>query len=324
MRISVAMCTYNGAKYLEEQIASIIAQTVQPIELVVCDDLSIDGTMDILERVADEAPFPIRVFSNETRLGSTENFARATSLCTGDIIALADQDDVWLPEKLETLGRLLEDDPELGAVFSDAEVVDEGLHPLGYSMFEFIKFGPSEQHAISTGQLWDVLTGRQFVTGATLVFRASLKRFILPIPPSHEFMIHDRWIAIIAGAVSRLGLSTERLIKYRQHQNQQMGAPRESRTPQQALRTIASRDRNLYLEHLGFLSALRGWVLTAAGEAVRSDFLEALDSRIRHLEFRTGLPRSRWHRLRAIAAEVASGRYRRFSKGIYSALKDVR
>lgn len=324
MRISVAMCTYNGAKYLAEQVESIVGQTVQPLELIVCDDVSTDETLDILNRLARTSPFPIKIFRNQTRLGSTENFSRAISLCEGDVIALADQDDVWVPEKLETLGGMLEARPDVGAVFSDAEVVDQNLQPLGYGTFDFIKFGRSEQRQVETGRHWDVLIGQQFVTGATLAFRAAFKPFILPVPPSHEFMIHDRWIAIIIGSMSRLGMSTQRLIKYRQHENQQMGAPRQSRSPQEALQTIYSRNKSSYLEHLDFLHSLRRWVLNAAGEAVQPGFIEALDSRIRHLELRTNLPRNRWRRMAAVGSELSSGAYRRFSNGIYSAVKDLR
>src|ERR687894_3003245 len=100
-RFSVAMCTYNGARFVAEQLASVAAQTRPPDELVVCDDGSTDETCRLVEEFAARAPFPVRLFVNERNLGSTRNFGRAVALCEGDLVALSDQDDVWHPEKLE-------------------------------------------------------------------------------------------------------------------------------------------------------------------------------------------------------------------------------
>ena len=104
--VSVALCTYNGTRYLKDQIDSIASQTRVPHELVVCDDCSSDDTVKILEAFASRAPFPVRLSVNPTNLGSTKNFAQAIALCRGDIIALCDQDDVWHPAKLERLASV--------------------------------------------------------------------------------------------------------------------------------------------------------------------------------------------------------------------------
>src|SRR5947208_14214106 len=98
--ISVAMCTYNGERFLKEQLESLAAQTRQPDELVVCDDRSTDSTPHIVEAFARAAPFPVRLEVNDRCLGSTKNFEHAILRCTGALIALSDQDDVWHPEKL--------------------------------------------------------------------------------------------------------------------------------------------------------------------------------------------------------------------------------
>src|SRR5215217_714545 len=102
-KFSVAMCTYNGARFVAEQLASIAAQTRPPDELVVCDDRSTDATIAYVREFARTAPFPVRIFENEKNVGSTKNFERALELCEGDFIAFGDQDDVWLPEKLRKL-----------------------------------------------------------------------------------------------------------------------------------------------------------------------------------------------------------------------------
>src|ERR687885_1327551 len=100
MKVSVAMCTYNGAAFLREQLQSLAAQARTPDELVVCDDASADATVRVVREFAAAAPFPVRLTVNERNLGSTKNFERAISLCAGDLVALSDQDDLWLPAKL--------------------------------------------------------------------------------------------------------------------------------------------------------------------------------------------------------------------------------
>src|SRR5687767_9778204 len=124
------MCTYNGGRFVAEQLASLSAQTRLPDELVVCDDGSTDSTVDVINEFAVSAPFPVRAHVNETNLGSTKNYEKAIRFCAGDLIALADQDDVWLPAKLARIEQAFARSPGVGLVFSDAEAVDEGLQPL--------------------------------------------------------------------------------------------------------------------------------------------------------------------------------------------------
>src|SRR6266436_7212118 len=116
-RISVAMCTYNGARFLPRQLESIATQTRLPDELVVCDDGSSDESVAIVRWFANSAPFTVRLEINERNLGSTKNFGKAIGLCEGDIIALADQDDVWKPLKLAVLETALKNYLEAGYVF---------------------------------------------------------------------------------------------------------------------------------------------------------------------------------------------------------------
>lgn len=126
--ISVAMCTYNGARFLPEQLRSILAQTRLPDEMVVCDDGSTDATMEVLEAFAATAPFPVRVERNEVNLQYTGNFLKAASLCHGTYVAFCDQDDVWHPDKLETVAaRIEEADPVL--VLHEGTVVDSQGEP---------------------------------------------------------------------------------------------------------------------------------------------------------------------------------------------------
>jgi glycosyltransferase involved in cell wall biosynthesis len=134
LKLSVALCTYNGAKYLKEQLDSIGRQTRLPDELVICDDRSTDGTPGIVSQFAAEARFPVAFTVNKVNLGATKNFEKAIGRCTGDIILQSDQDDVWLDKKLELIEGIFLNNPDVRAIFSDAEVVDEfsrGVERLG-------------------------------------------------------------------------------------------------------------------------------------------------------------------------------------------------
>ena len=201
MKISIALCTYNGAKYLEEQLESIALQTRVPDEMIICDDRSKDSTLEILRTFAARASFPVNIFLNEKNLGSTKNFEKAINLCTGDIIFLADQDDVWYPDKLEKIEKLFLISPSTGLVFTDAEVVDENLRPLGYTLWQSNAFNIKERNSFIQGKFIEVLLKRNVVTGSTMAFRSEFKKLFFPIP---DIWVHDGWIALLIAFVSDL------------------------------------------------------------------------------------------------------------------------
>jgi len=223
--ISVALCTYNGEKFLREQLDSIAQQTLLPDELVVCDDRSSDNTIAILEEFKQRAPFPVRIHLNETNLGSNRNFEKAISLCAGEIIALCDQDDVWKPRKLESLHSALEANPEAGYAFSDADLVDEHTRPLGSRLWESYGFRGKFKKLFFKGEQFRCLARKNIVTGATMAFRAALKEIAIPLP-REGYWVHDEWIALIATALGKPGIPLDEvLISYRLHPKQQIGIP---------------------------------------------------------------------------------------------------
>src|SRR5262245_34713454 len=221
-KISIALCTYNGAKYLASQLESYLAQTHPPDEVIVCDDCSQDDTVSTLNEFARRAPFPVRVFVNEQNLGSIKNFEKAISLCSGDIIFLSDQDDVWAPNKIEMMAGEFDKDSEVGMVFSDAELVDEALQPLGSNQTDIIGLVFGQKEIIKQGNLYSILLNRNIVTGATLAFRAKYNKTIIPIPTDIPDMVHDGWAAIIISMTAKCVFLNEPLIKYRQHPGQQI------------------------------------------------------------------------------------------------------
>lgn len=219
------MCTYNGEKYLQEQLESIAWQTRLPDELVVCDDGSIDNTVEILNAFATIAPFPVHIFVNDINLGSTKNFEKAISLCKGDIIALSDQDDVWYSDKLMCIERVFLESAEVGLVFTDADIVDDKLNAMSYSLWEAINFNKRKQKKVLNGKALEFLIKGNFVTGATMAFHSKYKDIILPIPDDLllHIWVHDGWISILIASVGRITFLPKRLIKYRQHSSNQAG-----------------------------------------------------------------------------------------------------
>jgi glycosyltransferase involved in cell wall biosynthesis len=224
MKVSIAMCTFNGARYLPEQLRSIARQSAPPDELVVCDDGSSDETLKILEHCEQASPFPVRIFRNIKNLGYTKNFEQAISLCTGALIALSDQDDLWYPEKLATLTSVLATNTTAGGVFSDGDVLDSDARVIG-SLWRSFGFNEQEQTFFRSGQPIDVCLKGNRVTGMTLMFRSELRPVMLPVPDCWD---HDGWLSWMLILSSRLIADPRRLVGYRTHGEQQIGAPRSA------------------------------------------------------------------------------------------------
>lgn len=213
MDLSVAMCTYNGERYLEDQLESIMDQTRPPDELVVCDDNSGDETPQILKDYKEDFPDTIKLFFNHGTLGVTENFEQCIEKCKGDLIALSDQDDVWQPQKLEIQERrLLEHEASL--TFHNAQVIDEFGNDIG-DRWEMLSYHPKSEW--SREQHYQALLKRFPASGHTLMFDEDLRKDIVPFPKNY---IHDLYIVLIAASLSKIEPINEKLVKFRQHRNQ--------------------------------------------------------------------------------------------------------
>lgn len=221
--VSVAMATYNGDRFLKEQLDSIARQSYLPDELVVCDDRSQDETVAILERFAVDAPFPVRIHCNEERLGFGDNFLRATSYCGSDLIAFCDQDDVWLEDKLLRCVTLFED-PRCRLVVHSAAVVSESLHPLGRNFPSMAAL-----RAVRSSKIVPWFEP----PGFAMVFAADLLRMVDMFDRPHNcqtvglVMPHDTFVSFLASAVGGLVPLAEPLVLYRQHGSSVSGAPEE-------------------------------------------------------------------------------------------------
>lgn len=184
MKVSIAMTTYNGEKFVKEQLESLSAQTHQPDELVVCDDSSSDGTVKVLEEFAKTAPFQVKIFRNELNLGFTRNFEKSLSLCSGDYVFLCDQDDVWYKDKILLVLAEFEHNPWAQLVICDADYCDVDLNLYNITVLE------------KTSRLKNKSA---HINGACTAVKKELLEFILPFPvkncPFFDVYI-NRWVYI--------------------------------------------------------------------------------------------------------------------------------
>ena len=222
LRFSIAMCTYNGARYLPEQLRSFLDQQRAPDEVVICDDGSSDATFTLLESFAREAPFPVRLYRNAERLGYSRNFMTSIALCDGDIIVLSDQDDIWYAQKLRCLEEQFASHPETGGVFSDGDIIDTNSDRLPGTLWGSFRFLAEDQRRLVAGEAVPVLLQRNVVTGMAFAFR-NCWRPVLSRMPDH--WPHDFWLALMLAADGHLLPCPERLVGYRVHQQQQIGVP---------------------------------------------------------------------------------------------------
>jgi len=211
--VSVALCTYNGAPFIEAQLESILKQTRPPDEVIVSDDGSADETLSIVGKIAAGHPSVVRVMQNPRRLGVIKNFESAIRRSSGDIIFLSDQDDVWLDNRIERMLMPLVASPDTTLVYCDARLVDQDLRPLGRSVFE----ARDEMRLATRHAAREVIRGVDLgVLGSMTAMRATLKPFVLPI--EEVWGAHDHWIIFIAHALAGVRAVGEPLMLYRRHE----------------------------------------------------------------------------------------------------------
>ncbi len=204
MRISIAMATYNGARFLTAQLDSFLGQRRRPDELVISDDGSSDGTLGLLEDFARAAPFAVRIYANSQHRGLVANFARAIGRCEGDIIFLSDQDDVWFADKLEAVQQAFLRPGRPGrpvVVVNDAELIAADGRRTGLT-----KAGQTRAAGLSDSAM---------VTGCCTAFRRELVPLLLPIPPAYGN--HDEWLHAVAGKVGPRVFLPDALQFHRRH-----------------------------------------------------------------------------------------------------------
>jgi glycosyltransferase involved in cell wall biosynthesis len=200
--VSVVMATYNGERFLKEQLDSIISQTYPNLEIIVVDDASKDGTLAILESYA-QAHSNLHVYKAEQNLGYIRNFEKGMRLCRGEYIALSDQDDIWLPEKISTLMRVRGDH---ALIYCNSELIDAEGNSLGFKLTDI-------KNLLSFHSPFNYITGNT-ASGHAMIIKREVVEYALPLP---GMVTHDYWIGFISTLFSPLKFVDEALVRYRQH-----------------------------------------------------------------------------------------------------------
>ncbi len=223
MKTSVALCTYNGEKYIKEQIDSILNQTYKVDEIVVCDDGSTDNTISILEEYQLMYPSIFKIYINPINLKSTKNFQKALRLCVNDIIFLSDQDDIWLPNKVEEFIKVFNENPSIKVVSSSGNCFN-GTRVLNnkISVWDIPRYIEQNNKTNDIDYFELIAAITNIATGAAMAIR---KEIVNEIPnfPKIKHIHHDELIALIAAKNKSFLFINQKLFNYRIHSEQQIG-----------------------------------------------------------------------------------------------------
>lgn len=319
----VAVITYNGLKYLQQQLDSIVAQTRVPDHIVVSDDRSGDGTWEFLQDWAQRCPVRVTLLRNEVQLGLTGNFEQAIGAVETDIVFTADQDDIWHPDKVALLAAVFEADPEVLLVHTDATLVDADDRDLGRTLLGELGLTDAEREAISADRAFDVYCRRNVVTGATAAFRKSLLQVAHPLPRT---MYHDTWLAFMAGGIGKVRLLEVPTIRYRQHGKNLVGMRKPGRIERLRLLWWAMNGSYRLSTEVGHIVDFRVDVATRLANhgAVAPARLALAEEALAFARRRGSLPRNPLLRAGAVLHSTVARRYHRFSNRPWSdALRDV-
>ena len=319
LTVGVAMCVFNGERFLSEQLTSIATQDILPTSMVVFDDGSTDGTWELLQIWAENAPFPVQVQRNTVQLGVVRNFEQACSMLDTELVFLADQDDIWFPHKVRTFVDAFTADPQLLLLHSDADLIDGAGQKLSRRLFDTLLVTASERELVEKGLAWQVYTKRNLVTGAACAFRRQLLEFTRPFS---QLWLHDEWLAFHAALVGRVRLFPESVMAYRLHSSNTVGLPLPTfawrlRTTIQAF-TEPTVPRQL-------ARTQRLYEIVAAAHRLSSPpvVIEYLVRCAQHAHFRSTLQRNPMKRLPGVFREYRAGNYNTWSNGVVSMLHDL-
>jgi glycosyltransferase involved in cell wall biosynthesis len=213
--VSIALITYNGERFLRQQLDSIFNQTYKNIEVIAVDDCSNDGTISILEEY--RKTHDIRMFVNRQNIGYLRNFENAVSRCRGEYIAPADQDDIWLPNKIEILIKGINSS---SLACSNAILIDQNGAVFSNSAMAYSNFAPA------SGKAFMRFVFSNFVIGCTTLISRELVQHALPIPEGEKY--HDWWFALVASTMNGISYIKEPLLMYRQHATNTIGMKKDA------------------------------------------------------------------------------------------------
>ena len=318
VKISVVVCTYNGEKFLAAQLQSILDQTHPPDDIIVSDDGSSDSTLDIVgefcSRDSGAKKPQWTVQSRKKPLGVAGNFASALTKARGEFVALADQDDVWEPTRLEQGLAQFRNDALL--VHCDATLIDEAGQPTS-SLMSALRLTNGERRSLLAGNALDALLRRNLVTGATSMIRASLLQQALPIP---EGWVHDEWLGLVAAVQGGVVFWEESQIRYRQHGSNEIGAAKTNLD--EATRRLRETRSDFFSRKLLRNSGIRR-VLERDPIWLSAEARAKLAAKLDFDHWRSQLPAQRWGRVLPVLMRWAQGDYGRFARGYLDVIRDL-
>ena len=228
--VSVVLALYNGEKFLNEQLESILGQTYRHLEILILDDASTDGSIKIARRFA-EKDHRIRIVENPQNLGLILNFLNGVSLAKGAYVCYSDQDDVWQPDKVETLLSLLRKKTSYMLAYSDLEVCDENMKTINASFWKVNQVSPYE------GWLRERALLKNIAPGCSMLFRGEVKEIASFLSTDENFLclnhaqilddtpvMHDHLIWVLASGLGEIVFTPKKLVRYRQHSQNSIGA----------------------------------------------------------------------------------------------------
>lgn len=318
---AVALCTYNGERFLRAQLDSILAGDRLPTEIVVSDDGSTDSTLQVAEAwapLARDRGIRVELIAG-TNVGVTANFARAIEATGSDIVVLSDQDDVWHPPRLKKALDAFAGDDTLLLHHANARLVGENGEALGLTLFDGLSVSEAELDGITRGDAFGVYLRRNLATGATVAFRRGLYDTAAPLP---EGWLHDEWLAILAAATGRVAVTTETLIDYRQHGSNVVGVeePTLAYKVRRMLETSPERNAQLAARSAVLAERLAAMPADRVSAAVR----DAARDKARFEGIRAQLPAARILRLPTVLRAARGSGYQRFaSQGLLDIARDL-
>jgi glycosyltransferase involved in cell wall biosynthesis len=252
MTISVALCTYNGEKFLAEQLDSILNQSIAVTEILVCDDGSTDTTKSILLDYQRKLPAVFQLFFNDNNLGYVKNFEKAISLCNGDLIFLCDQDDIWLKHKVETILSTTKQNPDKNIFAHRIDILEKNNEISTTSFWDIKGF---DKNFSNKELLKYLLFQRNVFPGMSLTITKEAKEKYLPLKTPHQQIIHDYELILKGCNDNAFLLIDEVLTLYRMHENQNIGFDTNiNNYPMESVQTIYSKIKRFELVKNGVIA----------------------------------------------------------------------
>lgn len=318
------MATYQGAAHVASQLESILANTRLPDELIIVDDHSTDGTLDVVQRILKNTAIrTVEIVKKDMNSGVTETFVQGILRSTGDLIFLADQDDYWAPDKIETMLSVYSSDPNTSLVYSDGTITDAHLVNTNLTIF-----GTRRRAQLKLGDKRDrmEIAADPDIKGCTMAIRGSLARELLVMGPIdfRPFWGHDHWLALFCYGLGKVVVVDRALIQHRFHDQNTSGGAK--------LRFSVARDRRKWMERIrgqqvDFFSQRYRVAIRYAGSfgpRFSSSLKEALQKMLALSERREALKRLPFIKRAFAAVQIhREGLYTAHYNGILTLMRDV-